>query len=108
MQTVNNTISITALPTSIPSSIDIDISDLNVGDNVTATDIDLPEGVELTSKDDESILVTITIPRAAVEEEEVLEEGLEGEEGEEEAGEGDEDSGEAASEDTESAEESGE
>ena len=108
VQTVNNTISITALPTSIPSSIDIDISELNVGDNVTATDIDLPDGVELTSEDDESILVTITIPRAVVEEEEVLEEGLEGEEGDEEAGEGDEESGEDASEDTESAEESGE
>ena len=108
VQTVNNTISITALPTSIPSSIDIDISELNVGDNVTATDIDLPDGVELTSEDDESILVTITIPRAVVEEEEVLDEGLEGEEGDEEAGEGDEESGEDASEDTESAEESGE
>ena len=108
VQTVNNTISINALPTSIPSSIDIDISELNVGDNVTATDIDLPDGVELTSEDDESILVTITIPRAVVEEEEVLDEGLEGEEGDEEAGEGDEESGEDASEDTESAEESGE
>ena len=108
VQTVNNTISITALPTSIPSSIDIDISELNVGDNVTAADIDLPDGVELTSEDDESILVTITIPRAVVEEEEVLDEGLEGEEGDEEAGEGDEESGEDASEDTESAEESGE
>ena len=108
VQTVNNTISITALPTSIPSSIDIDISELNVGDNVTATDIDLPDGVELTSEDDESILVTITIPRAVVEEEEVLDEDLEGEEGDEEAGEGDEESGEDASEDTESAEESGE
>ena len=108
IQTVNNTISITALPSSIPSSIDIDISELNVGDNVTATDIDLPDGVELTSEDDESILVTITIPRAVVEEEEVLDEGLEGEEGDEEAGEGDEESGEDASEDTESAEESGE
>jgi len=108
IQTVNNTISITALPSSIPSSIDIDISELNVGDNVTATDINLPEGVELTSEDDESILVTITIPRAVVEEEEILDEGLEGEEGEEEAGEGDEESGEDASEDTESAEESGE
>jgi hypothetical protein len=52
--------------------------------------------------------VTITIPRAVVEEEEVLDEGLEGEEGDEEAGEGDEESGEDASEDTESAEESGE
>ncbi len=108
VQTVNNTISITALPTSIPSSIDIDISELNVGDNVTATDIDLPDSVELTSEDDESILVTITIPRAVVEEEEVLDEDLEGEEGDEEAGEGDEESGEDASEDTESAEESGE
>ena len=52
--------------------------------------------------------MTITIPRAVVEEEEVLDEGLEGAEGDEEAGEGDEESGEDASEDTESAEESGE
>ena len=108
IQTVNNTISITALPTSIPSSIDIDISELNVGDNVTATDINLPEGVTLTSEDDESILVTITIPRAAVEEEEALGEDFEGEDGEEEAGEGDQESGDGSTEDSESSEESGE
>ena len=108
VQTVNNTISITALPTNIPSSIDVDISELNVGDNVTVADIDLPEGVTLASEDDESILVTITIPRAAVEEEEVSDEELEGEEGDEEAGEGEEDSGEGASEEPEAAEESGE
>ena len=107
VQTVNNTISITALPTNIPSSIDVDISELNVGDNVTVADIDLPEGVTLASEDDESILVTITIPRAAVEEE-VSDEELEGEEGDEEAGEGEEDSGEGASEEPEAAEESGE
>ncbi len=103
-----NTISISALPTNIPSSIDVDISELNVGDNVTVADIDLPEGVTLASEDDESILVTITIPRAAVEEEEVSDEELEGEEGDEEAGEGEEDSGEGASEEPEAAEESGE
>ena len=108
VQTVNNTISISALPTNIPSSIDVDISELNVGDNVTVADIDLPEGVTLASEDDESILVTITIPRAAVEEEEVSDEELEGEEGDEEAGEGEEDSGEGASEEPEAAEESGE
>jgi large subunit ribosomal protein L25 len=107
IQTVNNTISITALPTSIPSSIDIDISELNVGDNVTATDINLPDGVTLTSEDDESILVTITIPRAAVEEE-ALGEDFEGEDGEEEAGEGDQESGDGSTEDSESSEESGE
>ena len=107
VQTVNNTISITALPTNIPSSLDVDISPLNVGDNVTATDIQLPEGVVLASEDDDSILVTITIPRAAIEEEEVVDEELEGEEGEEEAGEGDGES-EDGSDDAEPAEESGE
>ncbi len=96
VQTVNNTISITALPTNIPSSLDVDISPLNVGDNVTATDIQLPEGVVLASEDDDSILVTITIPRAVIEEEEVVDEELEGEEGEEEAGEGDEESEDAS------------
>ena len=107
VQTVNNTISISALPTNIPSSIDVDISELTVVDNVTVADIDLPEGVTLASEDDESILVTITIPRAAVEEE-VSDEELEGEEGDEEAGEGEEDSGDDSSEEPEAAEESGE
>ena len=106
VQTVNNTISITALPTSIPSSIDIDISELNVGENATATDVELPDGVELASEDDESILVTITLPRAAIEEEEEIE-GLEGEEGEEgEEGAEGESSEEAVEE--ESSDESGE
>ena len=82
IQTVNSTITITALPTNIPTSLDLDISGLNVGDNLAAADVDLPEGVELANDEDDSILITITIPRAAVEEEEEIE-GLEGEEGEE-------------------------
>ena len=95
VQTINSSISISALPTNIPTSIELDISSLNVGDNLTATDLSLPEGVELASEDDDSLLVTITLPRAAVEEEEGLDElGMEGEEGadgesaEETAGEG--------------------
>lgn len=82
VQTVNSSISISALPTNIPTSIELDISALNVGDNLTATDVNLPEGVELANEEDESLLVTITLPRAAVEEEENLDElGMEGEEG---------------------------
>ena len=82
VQTINSSISISALPTNIPTSIELDISSLNVGDNLTATDVSLPEGVELASEDDDSLLVTITLPRAAVEEEEGLDElGMEGEEG---------------------------
>ena len=70
------------MPTNIPSSLDLDISGLNVGENATASDVELPEGVELALEDDESVLVTITLPRAAIEEEEGIE-GLEGEELEE-------------------------
>jgi len=80
VQTINSSISISALPTNIPTSIELDISALNVGDNLTATDVNLPEGVELANEDDESLLVTITLPRAAVEEDSD-EIGMEDEEG---------------------------
>jgi len=79
IQTINSSISITALPTNIPSAVSLDISGLNVGENATAKDVVLPEGVELSNEDDESVLVTITLPRAAIEEE-TDEELLEGEE----------------------------
>ena len=105
IQTVNSTITITALPTNIPTSLDLDISGLNVGDNLAATDVDLPEGVELANDEDDSILITITIPRAAVEEEEEIE-GLEGEEVEGEEGAEGESSEETVEE--ESSDESGE
>ena len=111
VQTINNTITIVALPADIPSSLEVDISELNVGDNIVATDVDLPEGVVLATEDDESILVTVNIPRAVVEEEEASVEGLEGEEGVEGAegmeGEEGEETGEGSDED-ESSEESGE
>ena len=84
VQTINSTITVSTLPSTIPASLDLDISELNVGENATVLDVKLPEGVELAIEDDDSILVTITLPRAAIEEEEIdgLEgEGLEGEEG---------------------------
>ena len=105
IQTVNSTITITALPTNIPTSLDLDISGLNVGDNLAAADVDLPEGVELANDEDNSILITITIPRAAVEEEEEIE-GLEGEQVEGEEGAEGESSEETVEE--ESSDESGE
>ena len=94
VQTINNTLRIIALPTSIPTSLDIDIAHLNVGENVIDSDIELPEGVTLANEGDDSVMVIVTLPRAAVEEEEdILGEGLEGEEGE---GSGDGESSEEA------------
>ena len=105
VQTINSTITVSTLPSSIPPSLDLDISELNVGENATVLDVKLPEGVELASEDDDSILVTITLPRAAVEEEEEIE-GLEGEELEGEEGAEGESSEETTGE--ESSDESGE
>ena len=61
VQTINSTITVSTLPSSIPSSLDLDISELNVGENATVLDVKLPEGVELASEGDDSILVTILV-----------------------------------------------
>ena len=105
VQTVNTTITISTLPTNIPSSLDLDISELNVGENLAAGDVSLPEDVELADAEDDSILITITVPRAVIEEEEDIE-GLEGEEVEGEEGDESESSEETVEE--ESSDESGE
>jgi large subunit ribosomal protein L25 len=104
VQTINSSITISALPTNIPTSLDLDISELNVGDNLSAGQVSLPEGVELADAEDDSILITITVPRAAIEEEDI--EGLEGEEVEGEEGAEGESSEETVEE--ESSDESGE
>ena len=101
VQTINNTLRISALPTNIPTSLDIDIAHLNVGENVIASDIELPEGVTLANEDDDSVMVIVTLPRAAVEEEEdLLGEGLEGEEGEADGESTDEADGDDSSEES--------
>ena len=43
VQTINSTITVSTLPSSIPSSLDLDISELNVGENATVLDVKLPE-----------------------------------------------------------------
>ena len=83
-------IEIMCLAGNIPESIDIDIKDLHLGDSIRLTEIDLPEGSEVPglSEETDQMVVSVNAPKA-VEEEPVLEEGLEdgeGEEGSEEAG----------------------
>src|SRR6056300_37381 len=105
VQTIISSLTISALPTNIPTSLDLDISGLNIGDNLAAGDVSLPEGVELADEEDESILITITVPRSAIEEDQAID-GLEGEEVEGEEGAGSESSEETVEE--ESSDESGE
>jgi large subunit ribosomal protein L25 len=69
----------------IPSSIEIDLTGLDIGDSVHISMISLPEGVEPTITDRDFTVATIAAPTVvqeeAAEEEEVeeLAEGIEGE-----------------------------
>lgn len=93
---VRREIELLCLPGDIPEAIEIDISDLEIGDSIHIEDIPLGENVEV-SADFNFTVVTVLSP--TVEEEEVVEE----EEGELEAGE--EAEGEEAAEADESSEE---
>jgi large subunit ribosomal protein L25 len=99
LQTLEATISISALPNAIPSAIILDVTAMDVGDTLTVADLPEMEGVAYVN-DDEHAVVTVSLPAAEIVEEPVLEEGeelLEGEEGAEEGAEGE--SEEGASED---------
>lgn len=64
----------------IPEFIEVDITNLEIGDSISAKDINLPEGVELEGEEDE-VIVSVTAP--TVEKAPAVETAAEGEEGEE-------------------------
>ena len=99
VETVAGTVSISALPMSIPTSISYDIAHLRIGDSIKVGDLPVLEGVEYLDDPDRTVL-TVLAPRV---EEEIVEEVegeelelLEGEEGEAPA-EGEAAEGDAAS-----------
>ncbi len=100
LQTLEATISISALPNAIPSAIDLDVSEMGIGDTLTVADLPEIDGVTYVTEADYAV-VTVSLPAAEIVEEPVLEEGeelLEGEEGEGEGEEGDESAAEGAGE----------
>ncbi len=86
LETISPTVAVEALPTEIPSSIPLDVSDLAIGDTLRVSDLPPIEGVDYVD-DPEEPIVTVGLPAAEIEEE-VEEELLE--EGEEELEEGEE------------------
>jgi large subunit ribosomal protein L25 len=106
LEHVTRELTIEALPTDIPDSIQHDVSEMVIGDTVTLAELTPPEKAKLMD-DEEVVIATLTPPRLQVEEEPEIEEETElvGEEGEEapegegeaeaepEAGAGEEESG---------------
>ena len=82
----------------IPESIDVDVTDLELGASIRLTEVSLPDGSEIPglSEETDQMVVSVNAPKA-VEEEPILEEGIEGEEGEEGSSEAGEDSGDEES-----------
>ncbi len=80
-------LSVNATPGNIPNSIEIDITELAVGDAIRVSDVKLPSGAS-TDVDPEAAIVVGQPPQAVVEEVAEGEEGAEGVEGAEGEAEG--------------------
>jgi large subunit ribosomal protein L25 len=83
-------IEVECLPFDVPESVEVDVSDLGIGDNVHVSDLSVASGVEILSDPEELVLAVIQ-PQAPIEvEEEAVEgEAVEGETPAEGAAEGD-------------------
>ncbi len=64
-----NEIEIEALPDKLIASVEIDISDLEIGDTLYVSDLEIPEGVEVLT-DPEEMIVNVTYVSMEIEEEE--------------------------------------
>ena len=90
LQHVRRELTVTCLPDKLIETLEVDVSQLEIGDSVHIRDLVLPEGI--TSLDEENLTIAVVapptvMPEEAVEEE-VEEEVLEGEVAEGEAAEG--------------------
>lgn len=82
-------------PTSIPNEVELDISDMLVGDSLRVEDLKLPEGVE-AALDPETTLATALVTRSTLEAMRIAEEEeLAGEEGDAAPAAGDADDGDS-------------
>lgn len=101
LEHVTREVNVEALPTDVPEHVTVDVSELNIGDNLTLAAV--PPGDKYEVLDDgETVIATVTPPRK-IEEEPVIEEeaevvGEEGEEAEAEAEGAEEAKGEAPAE----------
>ena len=88
-----NNIDITCLASNLPEYLEVDVAELDVGDSVFLSALNLPEGVEIPSlalgEDRDQAVVSITEAKVLDIEPEVIEEEGDGEEGEAQAAEGD-------------------
>jgi large subunit ribosomal protein L25 len=89
---VTNELNVEALPMEVPEHIEVDVSELEIGDTLRLSSVTAPAGVTLLDDLEQTVLATVTQPRTE-EEPETVEAAAEGEEAAED-GEADESQGE--------------
>jgi large subunit ribosomal protein L25 len=94
LQLVRHEVEIFCFPNNIPESLEVDVTDMNIGDSKHIDAVSIDESFELVDESNFT-LVTVLSPKAEEVEEEVVEEGEEGEETEAETAEGEEEPGSA-------------
>ncbi|XEC94987.1 50S ribosomal protein L25/general stress protein Ctc [Paenibacillus tarimensis] len=72
LQQLLHELDIQSLPGRIPESILVDVSQLQMGENILVRDISAPEGVEVRT-DPELVVVSVLVPQKDVSEEEAVE-----------------------------------
>jgi large subunit ribosomal protein L25 len=70
---IRREIKVSCLFTVLPEFVEVDISGLNIGDSIKVQDIKLPDGVNVLDPQD-TIIASVTAPRAVVTAEPVVEE----------------------------------
>ena len=84
----------------IPEVIEVDVTELNLGDSIRLTDLSLPEGSEIPGLTEETnqMVVSVNAPKAVIEEEPLEDDAIEGDEDGDEVTEGASDEGSEVSE----------
>ncbi len=73
LEVILRSVEVRATPAQLPAHIEVDVSNLDLGDVVHVRDLPVPEGVEILEDPDEPV-VTVLVPRGAEEEEAAPEE----------------------------------
>jgi large subunit ribosomal protein L25 len=78
LQQVAREITVEALPMEVPERIEVDVSNLAIGDSIRLEDLPVQEGIRFVDDAHETVVATVTVPTRVEEPEEALEEGEEG------------------------------
>jgi large subunit ribosomal protein L25 len=80
-----NEIHIESLPLEVPQHLELDVSELKIGDSIRLSALKVPSGVTLLDDLDETVIATVTAPMREEELDEAIAEAAEGGEGADEA-----------------------